>query len=394
MLSYQNMNTFFIIFTILWAAFLFRLYRAMRSIQSLDRYTGTDPESFSKVSIIIAVKDGEKEIEDTIEKLLTCHYPNFEVIVVNDRSTDSTEEIIQSLELANPLLRSVQINHLPEGWLGKVHALHQGIKHADGEYVLFMDADVVVSEHVLKASVKACQDNNLDHLGVLPEIIPGDFLLNVMTTTSILLFVHSSKSWIDISKRPIESTKGVGAYNFIKRSAFLKTEGFAWLKMDVADDVALAQLIAKNGGRSQLMRAGTSGLEIKWYESFRKFILGLEKNIVGGFTNYRPELIFMMSFISIMVSVIPIIALSTHEPAIFYSGICFFILLFIFDLFIKKLMRQSFFSILLLPLGISLFGIILLRAAYLCFRRGGIKWSGTFYSLKDLKEGTRVKLGL
>lgn len=366
----------------------------MKCIQSLDRYMGKGPKSSSKVSIIIAVKDGAKEIEATILRLLKCPYPNFEIIVVNDRSTDKTEEIIQSLKQASPLLKSVQVNELPAGWLGKVHALHQGVKHASGEYVLFMDADVVVSEDVLNASVKACQENNLDHLAVLPEIIPGKYFLNVMTTTSIFLFIHSSKPWLDISKRPVGSTKGVGAYNFIKRSTLEKTEGFTWLKMDVADDVALAQLIVMNGGRSQLMRAGKSGLEIRWYESFRRFVLGLEKNIVGGFTNYRPELIFIMSFISIIVSVIPLIALSSHEPVIFYSGIGFFGSTFIFVLLVSKMMKQSWFTIFSFPLGISLFGIILLRAAYICFRDGGIKWSGTFYPLKELKEGTRVKLGL
>ena len=367
----------------------------MSSIQNLDKYLGVDLKVYDKVSIIIAVKDGEKEIEATIVRLLKCNYPNFEIIVVNDRSKDKTEEIIQKLSLTNPELKSVAINELPAGWLGKVHALHQGVKHATGDYILFMDADVVVNEKVLMATVKACQDNKLDHLGVLPEFIPGEYFLNVMTTTSIFLFVLSAKPWLSITKRPVESVKGVGAFNFINRSTFEKTEGFSWLKMDVADDVALAQLIARNGGRSLLMRAGNSKLEVSWYDSFNGLVLGLEKNIVGGFTNYRPELIFIITFISLLVSLVPLIAFFSFDlPVIFYSGICFLFSLLIFVVFIKNKMKQSVFTIMAFPIGISLLGLILLRAALICFKNGGIKWSGTLYPLKELKEGTRVKLGL
>lgn len=369
------------------------VYRAMKNIQNLDQYMVKNLESFSKVSIIIAVKDGENEIEGTIQRLLKCGYPNFEIIVVNDRSSDRTEEIIQKIRLTNSILKSVQIKELPPEWLGKVHALHQGIMHATGEYVLFMDADVLVSEGVLKATVNACQINRLDHLAVLPEFIRGGYFLNVMTTTSIFLFVLSSKPWLSITKRPVEATKGVGAYNFIKRSTFEKTEGFAWLKMDVADDVALAQLLAKHGGRSLLMRAGESKLEVKWYENFRSLVLGLEKNIVGGFTNYRPELIFIIVLVSLLVSIVPLVALSfLNVSIIFYSGFCFLFSTLVFVFFIKKMMKQSFMTIFAFPLGITLLGLILFRAAYICFKNDGIKWSGTLYPLKELKKGTRVKL--
>ncbi|MBY0412832.1 MAG: glycosyltransferase [Bdellovibrionales bacterium] len=367
----------------------------MKSIQNLDQYKVKNLDSFAKVSIIIAVKDGEREIEATVQRLLKCDYPDFEIIIVNDRSSDRTEEILQKIKATNSKLINVQVKELPQGWLGKVHALHQGVKHATGEFILFMDADVSVGEEALKASVNASQIHKLDHLAVLPEFLPGEYFLNVMTTTSVFLFVLSSKPWLDIEKRPVEATKGVGAYNFVRRLAFEKTEGFDWLKMDVADDVALAQLLAKNGGRSLLMRSGTSQLELSWYESFKKLVLGLEKNIVGGFTNYRLELIFIITLISLLVSIVPLIALLfVNVPIIFYSGIFFFLTTLFFAFFVKKLMKQSFATILAFPLGISLLGLILLRASFICFRNGGIRWSGTLYPLKQLKKGTRVKLGL
>lgn len=389
------MSYFFVVFTSIWGLFLIGVYRAISSIETLDRYLDGRPKANSKISIIIAVKDGEKEIEETLRRLVKCDYPNFEIIVVNDRSQDRTQKIIEKVKVEYANIICVQIKELPASWLGKVHALHQGIKHASGEYVLFMDADVIVSDQVLNASVLACEKNNLDHLGVLPEFIPGEFLLNVMTSTSIFLFILSAKPWLPIEKRPLESTKGVGAYNFVRRSTFEKTEGFTWLKMDVADDVALAQLIAGHGGRSQLMRAGKSKLEVSWYESFKGLVFGLEKNIVGGFTNYRPMLIFLISFVSILVTIVPLVALNFYKwPLVFYSGATSLLFTLAFVLSVKKFMKQSSLTLYFFPIGITLLGLILFRASYICFKNGGIKWSGTFYPLKDLRDGTRVKLGL
>lgn len=373
--------------------FLVIAYRAQLYLRSLDDFsTG---QSGHMVSIVTAVRNAEKDIEATLTKLLKVCPVNCEIIAVNDRSTDKTEEILLKMQTVFPLLKVIHIKDLPIGWLGKVHALHQGSKHANGDFMLFMDVDVEVNQNSINSALRACDVFELDHLGVLPDFHQGDYLLNVMTATTILLFTLSARPWHGIKKRPVESTKGVGAFNLVKKSAFDGTEGFEWLKMDVADDVALAQLIAKNRGRSLLMKAGKNGPALHWYESFKDLVNGLEKNIVGGFTNYKLSLVFFMSFFSISTLVIPIAALSFYKtPSIFYMGVEYIVFTLIFALMVKKFMKHSFMAIASIPLGVTLMGIILLRSSYICFKNGGIRWSGTFYPLKDLKEGTRVKLGL
>lgn len=379
---------FFIIALIFWTVLLINVYRAQTHLQSLDSFQGTS-DFYPKISIVIAVKDGEIEIEETLKRLLSFEYPNYEVIAVNDRSKDKTELIIQNYSARFSKLIGVHIKVLPAGWLGKVHALHQGVQKATGDYILFMDADIVINELVLSSSVNACRKNNLDHLAVVPNFIPGGYLLNVMTATSTFLFTVSARPWLEIKDRPLESTKGIGAYNFIKRDSFNKTEGFSWLKMDVADDVALAQLIVRNGGRSLLMKAGISGPALSWYESFKALVHGLEKNIVGGFTNYNWFLVGVMFFISLLALYVPIFALFRY-PMI---TLLFFIFNGGFTYKIKSFMKQSTLELFSFPLGFAILGCILLRSALICYKNGGIKWSGTYYPLKDLREGTRVKLG-
>lgn len=371
---------FYILLAIIisWIVFLYYTYQGQKRLLPLE---DGSPATLSKISIIIAVKDGALDIEKTLTRLSGIDYENLEVIVVNDRSQDTTGRIIDSFMETHPNIRSVNITALPRGWLGKVHALHQGVKLATGDFYLFMDADIRIDGSVLRSALKVCEDNKLDHLGVLPRTKPGDFWLNLMMSTSVLLFTLSAKLWLPIGKRPVSSIKGVGAFNFVRSEAFLKTEGFSWLKMDVADDVALAQLIAEHGGRSHLMKAGTHGPELDWYKDFYQLVLGLEKNIVGGFTNYKVSLVVLMSLGAILA---------------FYIQIMWPVLLatFIFTLMVRRFSSYSLSVLFFFPLGIALLGCILLRSSFICFRQGGIKWSGTFYPLKDLKAGSRVKMGL
>jgi glycosyltransferase involved in cell wall biosynthesis len=358
----------------LWAMFLFYVYKAQKDLQSIDEVdllTSPPP----KISIILAVKDGEQDLRDSLPRLTSMKL-NLEIIVVNDRSTDGTLNVMNEFNVKN-----VTINDLPDGWLGKVHALHEGVKHATGDYLLFMDPDIRINEAILLRALSVCESRSLDHLAILPDTKRGEYGLNIMMMTSKLLFTWSARPWLSIEKRPLKCIKGVGAFNFVRTKKFLETEGFEWLKMDVADDVALSQLIAKNGGRSLLMKAGTEGPSLDWYKDFNDLVKGLEKNIVGGFTNYRIPMIVLMSTGAIMT------LLFHYSPLAILSTI-------IFAFSLKKYIRYTWIELFSFPLGIALLGLILIRSSIICFRNGGICWSGTFYPLKRLKEGSRVILGI
>lgn len=364
----------FLISGLLWVIFLYYVYKAQKALKSIDDVT-LSSASLPLISIVLAVKDGEQDLRDSLPRL-TSLKTNLEIIVVNDRSQDASQDVINQYGV-----KSVSVTELPEGWLGKVHALHQGVQHATGEFILFMDPDIRISERTLSLAIAICESESLDHLAILPETKRGDYLLNIMMMTSKLLFSWSGRPWLSIEERPLKCIKGVGAFNLVRREKFLSTEGFEWLKMDVADDVALAQLIARNGGRSKLMKAGSDGPYLDWYQNFNELVHGLEKNVVGGFTNYKIPLIVVMSGGAIMTLLLhssPIAILSTM----------------IFAAVVKKYIRYSWFEVFSFPLGIAILGLILIRSSIICFKNGGISWSGTFYPISKLKDGSRVILGI
>ncbi|OPX22022.1 MAG: hypothetical protein B1H04_05635, partial [Planctomycetales bacterium 4484_123] len=128
-----------------------------------------------------AAKDEQANIGRCVRTLLEQDYPDFEVIVVNDRSTDETAEIVQRLAEEDRRLRLINVGELPAGWCGKNHAMHVGIARARGEYICMMDADCrQTSRHSLRAAVAYALDSGTDLLSVLPNLELVGFWENVV----------------------------------------------------------------------------------------------------------------------------------------------------------------------------------------------------------------------
>ncbi|MBP7555679.1 MAG: glycosyltransferase family 2 protein, partial [Chitinophagaceae bacterium] len=140
------------------------------------------------VAIVIAVKDEEAEVEQALQSVCGLQYPNFRIIVVNDRSTDGTAAILQRMAASDPRITVITIDELPGGWLGKNHALYKGYCASTEEWLLFTDADVKFAPQALQKAMNYVQQNNLDHLTALAEITsPSSLFVAVMNVFSIML---------------------------------------------------------------------------------------------------------------------------------------------------------------------------------------------------------------
>ncbi|MBW3598394.1 MAG: glycosyltransferase, partial [Planctomycetes bacterium] len=141
-----------------------------RSIRQLkDIASPADTSGMPPVSLIVAARNEERNIEAGVRSLLALEYENLELIVVNDRSTDATGEVLQRVAAEHPELNVVHLTELPEGWLGKNHALHYGTMQAKGDWLLFTDADVVMAPSTLARAMKYVQEQQLDHLCIAPR---------------------------------------------------------------------------------------------------------------------------------------------------------------------------------------------------------------------------------
>ena len=152
------------IFYWLFQAFYFQW--VWRFIPHFDPKGVEDLPDYPKLSIIIPACNEEETLENALTGLLTLRYPNLEIILINDRSTDKTGEIMEKLSQGDSRVSIVHLEHLPENWLGKVHALHQGVQRASGNWLLFTDADVHFSPEILEKAVSYAQSQRLDHLAL------------------------------------------------------------------------------------------------------------------------------------------------------------------------------------------------------------------------------------
>src|SRR3954467_2373788 len=163
---------------------VYRGVRSIRALRDLPPLAGPLP----RVSIVIPARNEERNVEEALQSVLALDYDNLEIDVVNDRSTDSTGEILDRMAAANPRVRVIHIRELPPGWLGKNHALELGGRKATGDYLLFTDADIVMEPMALRRAVAAMEADGLDHLAVSPEIERTSVLFEMFIGVFSLFF--------------------------------------------------------------------------------------------------------------------------------------------------------------------------------------------------------------
>ena len=138
----------------------------------LTDHSAGPPEAAPKISVLVAAKDEAGCIETCVRTMLDQDYPNFEMVVCNDRSTDATAAIVQRIADEEPRLSLVNITDLPAGWCGKNNAMQTGIATTCGEWICMIDADCrQVSRRTLSVAMQYALDSSADLLSVLPRLV-------------------------------------------------------------------------------------------------------------------------------------------------------------------------------------------------------------------------------
>ena len=351
------------------------------------------PEKWPRLSIIIPACNEEEHIESAIQSLIAQDYPELEIIIVNDRSTDNTGDIIDRLASVDDRIKPVHIDILPTGWLGKLNAMHQGVKQASGEWLLFTDADIHFSPGILRRSISFLLDQHADHLALMPKVIIKGFWLDVAIRTFGLLFFITTR--VESINRPNSKAYiGIGAFNLVSRDIFNRTSGFEWLRLEPGDDVGLGMMVKQAGGVTRFALADED-LSLGWYPNVPAMFKGLEKNLFGPGAHYQW---WRMTFQVVSLWALVAAPVVTLYFAVFNNSLLLltlaalvFSIHIIFSIFFIRERQSETFRLLLFPIGVLLVSIMMLYAGYKCIRNNGIDWRGTHYPLEKLRQGQRVK---
>ena len=264
------------------------------------------------VSIIVPARNEEEDIEQSLTRLLELDYDNYEVIAVNDRSTDRTGEIMESVvksphfsqrtrEMGHPVLRVLHHRELPAGWLGKTHAMWTATNAATGDWLLFTDADVQFKPDSVRRAMAYAEAERADHVVLFPQMImkrPGEFMMIAFFQT---MFVFGHRPW-KVADPKSRDHMGVGAFNLVRRTVYESVGTYEALRMEVLDDMKLGKVV-KNAGFAQRNVFGGDLISIRWAHGARGVVDNLTKNFfaVLSFQWWRTLIsAFGLAFLNLM----------------------------------------------------------------------------------------------
>jgi glycosyltransferase involved in cell wall biosynthesis len=352
----------------------------LRSLSSLPA-TGED---WPRVSIVVAGRNEERAVEHAVSSLLALDYPDLEVVFVNDRSADATGAILDRLAADDLRLRVIHLTDLPDGWLGKNHALHVGADVASGALVLFTDADVMFEPSTLRRAVRYLLDRDLDHLTASPRIVVRSPIVGMFVASFGLFFSIFSKPWRATGPNPKHHV-GIGAFNLVRSSIYRKVGGHQPIRMRPDDDMKLAKLLKKNGGRQELV-FGRDLISVEWYPTIREVVVGLEKNAFSG-VEYSTARLALATISVLALFVWPFVGVfATGGTTRLLNIAIAAMLLGSVAVMATRSGAGPFYYAFFFPIGTLLFLYIMVRAGVKNLRDGGIVWRGTLYPLEELRK--------
>jgi chlorobactene glucosyltransferase len=245
------------------------------------------------VSILLPARDEARGIAACVGSLLPQRYPQFELLVLDDQSTDATPDILHALAAADPRLSPLAGQPLPPGWLGKHWACQQLFEQAHGELLLFTDADTIHQPQALRQAVAALLAEKADLVSVLPRQELGSWgerLVVPLLPWSLATFYPQrlTRRLLGFPLIPdrfsTALTMAVGQFMLFRREAYVRAGGHAAVRAHAADDIALARALPGHGERCCLLDAGEL-VTCRMYHGFDEASQGLSKNLSAAF-NY------------------------------------------------------------------------------------------------------------
>jgi cellulose synthase/poly-beta-1,6-N-acetylglucosamine synthase-like glycosyltransferase len=360
------------------------LVRHRHAIPKLPRVTGG--ATLPRLSVVIPARDEGAAIGRAVGSLLRQDYPDLEVIVVDDRSSDGTGDVLRELAARDPRIVVIRVDELPAGWLGKNHALWRGADRASGEWLLFTDADIVFGQNALRRAVGYATAEALDHLTLAPRLVARGILLRAFVAFFGYAFVALWGAYLandPKSKRGV----GIGAFNLVRRSAYESIGTMRALSLRPDDDIRLGRRLRGFGFRQRVLN-GNEILSVEWYPSLGAAISGLEKSLYSSMEYRVVDAILALLFLgaTMVWPFIGVLVLGGIDRVLLGVVVACLLagILETYRQAIGPLTPSVLAVALLLPFSAVCFGYAIARSVYLAETRG-VRWRGTTYPLSLLR---------
>jgi len=365
------------------------------------RWNPPPDAALPSLTIVVPARNEEAEIEPALRSVLELNYPRFEIVAVNDRSTDQTGAIMDRIAAepaAQGRLRVIHVRNLPAGWLGKVHAMWLGsqgnasqknaaqgtaAQQITSDWLLFTDADCVFRPDCLRRAIHYATKTATDHLVLFPTAHMKTLGERMMIGFPQVMASFAMRAW-KVRDPNARDHIGVGAFNLVRRSAYEAIGTYEALRLEVVDDIKLGEAIKKAGLRQDVV-FGHEFVSLRWAVGAAGVVANLEKNLFA-FLRFRVSLALVVCALTFFLCVCPFLGLLLAPGwarAPFAVAIAMIALVYTLT---GRYMASSPWMFLTCPIAALIFAFATLQSAFIAVRDGAITWRGTRYPLEELRK--------
>jgi chlorobactene glucosyltransferase len=273
---------YFVAGPLAWLAYGVLMYAGRRKMLLLRRPVPPLKVAPPSVTLLIPAKDEGERIRSCIESALAQDYPNFTVIAIDDRSTDNTGAVMDEIAAKHPRLKAFHNTVAPPpGWTGKNNALHQGQKHADGEWLLFVDSDVVLEPDVLSASMEMLIRKDFDMVSLLPRLESHSLWEGLLVP--LCASAASGMYLVPLTNNHLmkNTAFGNGQFLMLRRTAYDAIGGHETVRDRYCEDVEIARLLKSTGWKPRVSW-GSEWCSVRMYDSLENIFKGWGRIFYAG----------------------------------------------------------------------------------------------------------------
>ncbi len=375
--------------TVLLCASFIQDYMRMQLMPRLTHCQSTRAEQ-PFISVLIPVRNEARNIAHCLDGALNQQYPFYEVIVVDDHSTDATPAILAHYTALDQRLRLVQCNQLPAGWTGKCHACQQAAMAAQGAWLLFLDADTIPQPALLSRLITYVQQQQLDMLSLFPFLELGSFWERLVMPPFIAL-IHAIFPFERLNAPDVRPDEVVanGQCILVRRSAYEYIGGHQAVSDEVLEDVRLAQSLRRAGFRTGAAE-GHQDLRVRMYTSGHEVFEGLTKNAVAGYRSGGDRSFwagmrqFMLAFGPFDLLFLGLVLLVFRGDVVAWAIVLHGIAALLVALSFWSWLLHTMYHVprsyaLLWPVGVLCYSIIALHSIWRVQSGRGVIWKGRTY---------------
>jgi glycosyltransferase involved in cell wall biosynthesis len=360
---------------------------AIKGMPLVVRLDGLDwdigPVNEASLTVVVPARDEAANIASTLDALLAADYGPLQILAIDDRSNDATGTIMEQYAERFPARMSVlHITELPDGWLGKTHALMLATEQTETEYLLFTDADVLFSPSILRRAMAYAEASEADHLVVLPTMQVKARGEGIVLGFFQIFGLWASRPWKIEDAESRRDVVGVGAFNLVRRDALSEIGGWAPQRLAVLEDITLGRRMKAAGMRQRIAFAPGLVL-VHWAAGFKGLIRVMTKNLFSAF-NFQPLLLVGACAWVVVFCLAPIVGLAWYRT-VFPALIVFACIGAAYRVMGAASQVDARYGW-LYPVGAIAFVWAMLRSMVVVLRQRGVVWRGTHYALKDLRQ--------